>query len=103
MPGPPVLRPYLHPAADAELAEAVRYYEGQESGLGARFEAEFVRCVRLIEKGPGAAPVVRPSGIRRKLLQGFPYSIVFAVETERIRILAIAHQSRRPTYWADRV
>ena len=100
MPGPPVRKVTLHPAADAELVEAVRYYEEEEEGLGERFEAEVMRCVRLIQRAPEAAPVVRPMGLRRKVLQRFPYSLIYAVEPDRIRIVAIAHQRRRPDYWS---
>ena len=102
MPEPPARKVFLHPGADAELAEAVRYYEEEEEGLGARFEAEIVRCARLIQRAPEAAPVVRPKGLRRKVLQRFPYSLIYAVEPDRIRIVAIAHQRRRPGYWSHR-
>ena len=55
MPEPPARKVYLHPGADAELAEAVRYYEEEEKGLGAHFEAEIVRCAQLIQRAPESA------------------------------------------------
>jgi hypothetical protein len=33
----------------------------------------------------------------------FPYSLMYIVEEHELYILAIAHQSKRPGYWADRV
>ncbi len=102
MPEPPARKVHLHPGADAELTEAVRYYEREERGLGARFEAEVVRGIDRIRIAPESAPVVRPGGVRRKVLSGFPYSLVYAVEPDRIRIVAVMHHKRRPGYWADR-
>jgi toxin ParE1/3/4 len=98
----PARKVYLHPGAEAELVEAVRYYEGEEQGLGARFEAEIARCAQLIRRAPEAALLVRPKGVRRKLLQRFPYSLVYAIEPDRIRILAVMHHKRRPGYWGRR-
>lgn len=102
MPGPPTPKVRLHPAADAELTEALRYYEQEERGLGARFEAEIIRSIDRIRTAPEAAPVVRPGGIRRRIVSGFPYSLVYAVEPDRIRIMAVMHHKRRPGYWAGR-
>jgi len=35
-------------------------------------------------------------------MKHFPYSLVYIVSKDEIRILAVAHQSRRPDYWAGR-
>jgi plasmid stabilization system protein ParE len=32
----------------------------------------------------------------------FPYSLVYRIEQSEIRIIAIAHHSRRPGYWLGR-
>ncbi|MBK8941031.1 MAG: hypothetical protein IPM79_26315 [Polyangiaceae bacterium] len=31
-----------------------------------------------------------------------PYQIVFFVFPDRVRVIAVAHQHRRPSYWRDR-
>ena len=41
--------------------------------------------------------------VRGKLLRRFPYIIIYAIEPNQVRILAVAHQSRRPSYWVDRL
>lgn len=35
-------------------------------------------------------------------MRHFPYSVIYHVVDEQIRILAVAHHSRRPSYWQDR-
>jgi hypothetical protein len=35
-------------------------------------------------------------------LRRFPYSIVYLLLPEEIRVLAIAHQRRKPGYWSGR-
>lgn len=92
----------FHDAADAELTEAVAYYDGKALGLGDRFLAEVKSATRNIEEYPEIAPVV-DLGVRAKLLTRFPYSLMYVVDENELFILAVAHQSRRPAYWADRL
>jgi toxin ParE1/3/4 len=43
------------------------------------------------------------SGQTRKfLLRQFPYTLVYRVQGEVITVIAVAHQSRQPGYWAKR-
>jgi hypothetical protein len=41
--------------------------------------------------------------LRRALLRRFPFSLIYAVETTAVVIVAVAHQSRRSGYWRNRV
>jgi plasmid stabilization system protein ParE len=92
----------FHEAADAELLEAISYYDARVAGLGDRFLAEVKSATRYIEKYPEVAPVVE-QGVRAKVLARFPYTLMYVVAEGELFILAVAHQSRRPAYWADRV
>lgn len=92
----------FHDAADAELTEAVAYYDGKALGLGDRLLAEVKSATRDIEDYPRIAPVV-DLGVRAKLLVRFPYSLMYVVDENELFILAVAHQSRRPAYWVDRL
>jgi toxin ParE1/3/4 len=58
-------------------------------------------AVTHIQEHPQASPVIIED-IRRKVLRRFPYSIIFSIKPDRIRILAIANQKRRPFYWRGR-
>ena len=92
----------LHEAADAELTEAVAYYDGKAEGLGDRFLAEVKLASRSIEEYPEIAPEIE-YGVRAKVLHRFPYTLMYVLDEHELFIVAVAHQSRRPGYWADRI
>lgn len=41
-------------------------------------------------------------GTRRMLVRRFPLAIIYRVEAQRVLVVAIAHQRRRPGYWRRR-
>ncbi len=41
--------------------------------------------------------------VRRKVLQRFPYSILYTAERWRVWVVAVAHHKRKPDYWRSRV
>ncbi len=91
----------FHPLAEQELNEAASYYNAASPGLGTTFLDEVEHAVKQILEHPEAAPLVHRV-VRRKLVRRFPYSVMYSVQTDMIRILAIANQKRRPFYWRGR-
>lgn len=51
---------------------------------------------------PYAAPPISRDA-RRFILPGYPYDLVYSVLEDEIVVLAVAHHSRQPEYWADRL
>ncbi|HEX6097429.1 MAG TPA: type II toxin-antitoxin system RelE/ParE family toxin [Thermoanaerobaculia bacterium] len=92
----------FHEAADAELTEPVLYYDAKASGLGDRFLAEVRTATTKIEAFPEIAQIIE-FGVRAKVLLSFPYSLMYVVDPGELFIVAVAHQSKRPAYWADRL
>ncbi|HEY0141596.1 MAG TPA: type II toxin-antitoxin system RelE/ParE family toxin [Thermoanaerobaculia bacterium] len=92
----------FHDAADAELTAAVDYYEGIARGLGRRFLVEIRAATTYIERYPEIAPVIA-DGVRAKVLVRFPYTIMYVVGRDELFIVSIAHQSKEPAFWADRI
>jgi hypothetical protein len=92
----------FHEAADAELSEAIAYYDGKAPGLGDRLLTDVKAATRYIEQYPEIAPII-DDGVRAKVLVRFPYSLMYVVEEHELYIVAVAHQSKRPSYWADRL
>ena len=91
----------FHAMAEQELNDAASYYNANCPGLGQAFLDEVERAVTQILAYPEAAPLVNRT-VRKKLLRRFPDSIMYSIHPEGIRILAIAHQQRRPFYWRGR-
>ena len=42
-------------------------------------------------------------GVLRVRLRRFPYQVVFIELKKYIRVLAVAHERRRPGYWRERL
>jgi plasmid stabilization system protein ParE len=97
----------VDPEAEEEIAAGIDWYESKRLGLGSEFLDEISAAIRsLDEPGPECGPVngVPPQlGIRRKLVKRFPYVIIFVELTRAVRVIAVAHGSRRPGYWRRRV
>ena len=85
----------------AELAEAAAQYEAVRAGVGGDFVEEIESIADEIRERPASFPEIVP-GYRRALASVFPYAVVFVVDGDDVRILAIAHQRRRPEYWRGR-
>jgi toxin ParE1/3/4 len=92
----------IHEAAENELNDAADFYDLESPGLGETFINEIHKAIDLISRFPEAAPLIR-GRIRRKVLISFPYTIIYSLRPTEIRILAVAHQKRRPVYWRGRL
>jgi toxin ParE1/3/4 len=91
----------FHEAAEGELNEAADFYDLASRELGSLFINEVQRTIERISELPESAALVG-GRVRRKLVAKFPYSVFYSVRPNEIRILAIAHQKRRPFYWRSR-
>ena len=91
----------FHELAEEELNEAAAFYAHARPGLGEAFVDEVQRAVEVLASLPSAGAPVE-SDTRWWLLRRFPYGIIYRVRPDHIRILALAHQKRRPLYWRGR-
>jgi len=102
------LRPTIRIAeeAEAETAEAALWYEAHRTGLGIEFlEAVNDAVIRVAELPRMGSPVsgVADQAIRRRAVSRFPYHVIYLELPDRLQILAVAHDRRRPGYWVGRV
>lgn len=95
------LRIEFHKLAEQELNEAAGYDESEVVGLGSAFLVEVEHAIASICEHPEACPRILQM-VHRKLLRRFPYSIMYSIAAERLRILAVASQKRRPLHWLGR-
>jgi plasmid stabilization system protein ParE len=92
---------FLSPAEE-EMTEASLFYEAASNGLGSDFLDDVQQAVDRLREYPQTGKAVAP-GLRRMLLHRFPFSVIYAAETDLILVIAIAHHGRRPGYWQSRV
>lgn len=92
----------IHSEARAELDGAIAYYEEQKTGLGLDFLSEVERTVSKIQQNPNLGASYKTTGLRRYVMQRFPFLIFYREFEEIIWIVAIAHSNRRPNYWRQR-
>jgi plasmid stabilization system protein ParE len=90
------------PDARTEFLASVRYYEDCRSGLGRLFRLAIESSIQKIVETPFAYRILQ-APFRRYLLPKFPYAIIYSIEPDHIRIIAIAHTKRKPGYWLDRL
>jgi toxin ParE1/3/4 len=89
------------PLASKDVLKIAREYEEKATGLGKKFRDDLTTVINLLREVPRAAPVLR-GNIRRKSLDRFPYSLMYAIEENEIRIYAVMHHRRRPEAWLKR-
>lgn len=97
----------IHPAALVELDEAMACYENERPGLGLDLleaVAETIAfAVEIPSGGERREPALDAHGTRRFVVKLFPYLVYVAEIGDRREVVAIAHASRRPSYWRDRL
>lgn len=87
--------------AGNDVAFAARYYAGLRPGLGGEFSDRVVDTVYELAEQPYRGRKVRP-GVRQVVLGRFPYLIFYAVENDRVVVIAVISSARDPAY-VDRV
>ena len=93
----------LHPEALGDLRNGASFYrETAGTSLSQSFLAEFEQSINRLLQHPALGAPWRGRGRRRYLMKHFPYSLIYTVSRDEIRILAVAHHSRRPDYWTGR-
>jgi plasmid stabilization system protein ParE len=88
--------------AREELAEAKRFYNRQQQGLGESFQREAEAAARQIKERPQAWQV-EAAPVRRFILDRFPCKMLYIVRDDAVLVVAVAHQHRQPDYWVERI
>ena len=88
--------------ARAELLAQTAYYETLQRGLGARFRAEAEAAAQRAADYPLHG---KPStgGIRRRLVNDFPFSVIYTEAKYGVLVHAVADSRRFPEYWLSRL
>jgi plasmid stabilization system protein ParE len=88
--------------ANAELQEAIAYYEGERPGLGEEFALEVQDAIARILENPLAWTRLSKQ-IHQCQVRRFPYVVIYQIRADLILIVAVKHHRRRPMYWRNRL
>ncbi|MBI3939568.1 MAG: type II toxin-antitoxin system RelE/ParE family toxin [Acidobacteria bacterium] len=92
----------FRPAASADVDAAYEWYQEQRPGLGDEFVVAIDAAVASILAFPEAYPVVH-RGVRRVLLERFPYGLYYRLTGQRAIIVACMHAARDAKVWRSRL
>ena len=93
----------FHDEASFEYDAAFDWYLQRSEEAARNFDSEVNRAIQLIIESPQRWPM-GPYGTRRFLLRRFPFLLICRERTSpEIQIVAVAHTSRRPGYWKQRM
>jgi plasmid stabilization system protein ParE len=94
-------------AAVDEFEDAAAWYERERAGYGALFVSEVRRVVdraaALPRSGPRIPGTDPERDVRRFVVPRFPYLVITAIVAGQRAVVAVAHGSRHPDYWRDRL
>lgn len=90
--------------AEADLTEAVLWYDEREAGLGLELTLEVRAAIgRAVENPPHHLLLRHRPEVRRVLARRFPYRIFFIVREDAIVVFAVLHAARHDRHWRERL
>jgi plasmid stabilization system protein ParE len=93
----------LHEEAAAEYDAAFDWYLQRSPDAALKLDAEFGRALAEIAQAPQRW-ASGPHHTRRFLLRRFPFLLIYRERAGgNLQIVAVAHTSRRPGYWRERI
>jgi toxin ParE1/3/4 len=102
-----VTRLPFHPEARTEFREAVAWHEREHAGFGALLiEAVIDRvgqAARFPQSGRPVSGFDEDYDVRLFAVRRFRSVVVTALVAGERKVIAVAHTSRRPGYWRDRL
>ena len=90
------------PEAENDIKEAFRWYEEKRVGLGCDFLLQIDAGINFISRNPKIHPS-EYRGARKHIIKRFPYKIIYILEKEKIIVLAVIHNRRKPNAIEKRV
>ena len=85
----------IHSQAQQEINEAFDWYFKRSPKAAEAFLSEISASMAQIAAHPQLLPIYTKN-TRKRVLDKFPYSVIFQEKDEIILIIAIAHAKRRP-------
>ncbi|HEY5344846.1 MAG TPA: type II toxin-antitoxin system RelE/ParE family toxin [Verrucomicrobiae bacterium] len=92
-----IFRVIFEAEAEAELNEAIAWYDSQTDGVGQKFSSEVHSSLHEAAKAPQRFPFAGPTTQKIKVFD-WPYSIYFTLleDSARLIVVSVFHGSRNP-------
>lgn len=91
-----------HPDARSEMIGSALFYDERSRGLGERFLQAVEATETIVLKHPLSGQPYE-SGTRKHRVRKFPFALIFKEFSDFIMVFAVAHFSRKPGYWIERM
>lgn len=88
-------------AAEGDYTEALLWYAERSVRVADRFDLEFDRAIQIVASDPESFPRCDDRH-RYYLMRRFPYQIIYRPHDDYLVVIAVAHASREPQFWANR-
>ena len=88
-------------AAEVDFTESLKWYAERSIEAANDFDTEFDSAISQIAADPERFPMC-DARHRYYLLRRFPFRIIYRITNSEIVVIAVAHGSRSPGYWANR-
>ena len=85
-----------------EVEEDRAWYRKRSETAEAGFLRELDHAIQQVAVAPAQWPRYLV-GTRRYVFPTYPFSLVYFIEDYVIRVVAVAHDKRRPGYWRQRL
>lgn len=96
----------LSAEAEQELDVAAGWFDQQRPGLGREFLEAIDEALARIAEWPRIGAIIKDTApdleVRRAPVPRFRFHVGYLVLVDRVRVLAVAHDHRRPGYWHPR-
>lgn len=87
--------------AQKELREGLLFYAQRSVRAASQFADDFEKALNLIRAFPNAWPAY-VENTRHCKFSRFPHALIYRQDPKIIRVIAVAHLSRRMGYWKIR-
>ena len=91
----------ISPGAKRDLSTAFAWYKDKSSKAANSFRSEVLAAFDFVARDPERW-ALWDEGVRRFVMNQFPYTVYFEIDGTVVRILAVGHHRRQPDYWGGR-
>jgi plasmid stabilization system protein ParE len=95
------MRVVIKPAAEADLADAIGWYEANSFGLSFDLRLALLATLDQVCRYPHSSTQVSTM-VRRALLHRFPHAVYYRLCGDTIEVIAILHTHSSPRRWQQR-